>query len=374
MQNKKIMKVALVHEYLVQYGGAEKTLEALRENFPKAPIYTLLYNSKKMAGRFSDAEIRTSFLQKFPFAKNHHRLFFPMLMPMAIEQFDFSYYDLVISDSASFAKGIITKPHTKHICYCHTPTRFVWDGCQKYIQEEFSYPRFLKKFVPLGINYVRIWDAAAAQRPDYIIANSNFVASRVKKYYNRDAQVIYPPVDVKNIQNSITPKDEGYFLIVSRLLSNKNTELAVEVFNKLRLPLKIIGDGPLYKKLKKIAGANVEILGFVSDEKKIEILAGCSAFIFPMEEDFGITQIEAMAAGKPIIALRAGGALEIVEEGKTGVFFDYPNLESLEEGIKKFLSEQNSFDSRIIQEYARKFDKEMFKVQMKKFVDKVMNF
>lgn len=366
------MRVALVHEYLVQYGGAEKTLEALREIFPKAPIYTLLYNPKKMNGKFSDADIRTSFLQKIPFAKNHHRVFFPMLMPVAIEQFDLSYYDLVISDSSSFAKGIITKPRTKHICYCHTPTRFAWDGCQKYIQEEFSYPRFLKKLIPFGVNYVRIWDAAAAQRVDRFIANSKFVASRIKKYYNRDAEVIYPPVDVKNIQSSISPKDEGYFLIISRLLANKNVELAVEVFNKLKLPLKIIGDGPLYKKIKRTAGDNVEILGFVSEEKKLKLLSGCSAFVFPIEEDLGITQIEAMAAGKPIIALRAGGALEIVEEDKTGIFFDSPTVESLEGAVRKFLAEKEKFDSRVIQEYARGFDKEVFKTRVMEHITRNM--
>jgi len=366
------MRVALVHEYLVQYGGAEKTLEALREIFPKAPIYTLLYNPKKMNGKFSDAEIRTSFLQKIPFAKSRHRIIFPVLMPTAIEQFDLSYYDLVISDSSSFAKGIITKPHTKHICYCHTPTRFAWDGCQRYIKEEFSYPNFLKKIVPFGINYVRVWDEAASRRVDKFIANSKFTASRIKKYYNRDAEVIYPPIDVKEIQKNIANKpslsndaakhqQEQYFLIISRLMANKNLELTVKVFNKNKLPLKIAGAGPLYKRLKKTAKPNIEILGFVSDEKKIDLLAGCAAFIFPMEEDLGITQIEAMAAGKPIIALRAGSALETIIKGKTGLFFNSAVPEPFEKAIKRFLLNKSKFDSNFIQQYALKFDKEVFK-------------
>lgn len=362
------MKVALVHEYLVQYGGAEKVLEALREIFPKAPIYTLLYDKKKMGEKFADAEIRTSFLQKIPFAKSHHRVVFPILMPVAIEQFDLSYYDLVISDSSSFAKGVITKPHTKHICYCHTPTRFAWDGCQRYIQEEISYPRLLKKIAPIGLNYVRVWDQAAAHRPDYFIANSNFVSKRIKKYYNRDSAVIYPPVDVLQIQKNLKPEKGDYFLIVSRLISSKHIELAIEEFNRNGLPLKIIGQGPLFKRLIKKAKPNVELLGFVSDEEKWNLISGCKAFLFLSEEDFGITPIEAMAAGKPVIALRAGGALETIIENKTGVFFNKPTSESLKDAINNFLKSEDHFNSQIIQEHARRFDKEVFKAQIMEHV------
>lgn len=366
------MRVALVHEYMVQYGGAERVLEAFREIFPKAPVFTMLYDSKLTHEKFQDADIRTSFLQKVPFAKKYHRLF-PALMPFAIEQFDLSYYDLVISDSASFAKGIITLPKTKHICYCHTPMRFAWDDCQSYTKES-DYPSFIKRFVPFAMNYIRIWDEVAAKRVDHFIANSNFVASRIKKYYQQDSTVIYPPVDAHKMQNQANrnKKQPKYFLAFSRLLSYKNIEIAIDAFNQLGLPLKIVGVGPLMKKLKKKANINIEFLGFLQEEEKAEIYSNARAFIFPQEEDFGITAVEAMACGTPVIAYRGGGALETITERKSGLFFDEQTSQSLLKAIYQFISEEKRFDNIEIQKCALQFDKENFKINIKNFIEKIM--
>jgi len=358
------MRVALVHDYLNQYGGGERVLEALCELWPQAPIYTLIYDKERTGQAFAGRRIKTSFLQKVPGVKKHHRPFL-MLMPLAIEQFNLSNYDLVISDSASFAKGVITRPQTFHLCYCHTPTRYVWDDSHRYI-EEFGYPSFLKKFIPPFLSYLRLWDEAAAARPDEYLANSNFVASRIKKYYGFEAEVVYPPVKTKFFENQ--EKSADYFLIVARLLSYKKIDLAIRVFNELGWPLKIIGEGPEKKRLQKMARSNIEFIGWVDDQKLRKYYTYCRAFIFPQEEDFGITAVEAMSAGRPVIAFAGGGALETVKEGETGLFFKEQTAESLFKTLKEFHS--YSFDQKNIQRYARKFDKEIFKEKIKEIVDK----
>lgn len=362
------MRIALIHDYLNQYGGAERVLEAFSEIWPEAPIYTLVYEPKLVHGAFQNKEIHTSFLQKFPFARRHHRPFL-FLMPMAVEHFDLSKYDVVISDSASYAKGVITKPCTLHICYCHTPTRYLWDDCHKYT-EEFSYSPLIKKIIPLFLNYLRLWDEAAALRVDKFIANSRYVARRIRKYYAREAEVIYPPVETK-FSLPLSPEGRGinsdYFLMVSRFLSYKKIDLAIEAFNQLGSPLIIVGDGRERKNLEKIAKSNIRFTGAVSDEKLKEYYLNCRAFIFPQEEDFGITAVEAMACGKPVIAFRAGGALETVEDGRTGLFFDEQTPESLMMTVKQF--EKMTFNSRIISDYAGQFDKEIFKNKIRKFVE-----
>jgi len=366
------MRVALIHDYLNQYGGAEKVLEVLTEIFPNAPIYTLLYDQKIVDKYFPRKKIRVSFLQKFPFIKKHHR-FFPPLMPLAIERFDLSDYDLIISDSASFAKGVLTKPEALHICYCHTPTRYAWDDSHRYIRE-FSMPSLAKIFIPFFMNYIRLWDKEAAMRVDKFICNSDFVAKRIDKYYKQNAEVIHPPVDAEfflpsDSANSTPQENEkNYFLMVGRLLPYKRFDIAIEAFNKLELPLKIIGSGPERKKLKKMANWNVEFLGEISGEKLREYYQNCEALIFPQEEDFGIVALEAMACGKPVIAFRGGGALESVLGGKTGVFFDDQTIDSLIEAVKNFNPEKFNFQT--IRSHALKFDKEIFKKKIKDFIDK----
>lgn len=357
------MKIALIHDYLNQYGGAERVLEVLCEIFPDAPIYTLLYDEAATGRVFKWREIHASFLQKVPFARKHHRIF-PLLMPLAVEQFDLSEFDIVLSNSASFAKGVITKPHTRHISYCMTPTRFLWDDSHRFI-DEFKYPWPIKKLVPIFITYLRIWDKEAACRVDEFVAISEFVRARIKKYYERDAQVIYPPVCTQKYK--IADKIGDYFLMVGRLVSYKRFDLAVKVFSAIKKPLKIVGDGPERKRLEKQArsagsgqaGKNIQFLGLVSDYKMPEIYSHAQAIIFPQVEDFGIVPLEATASGRPVIAFKEGGALETIIDGKTGIFFDEQTEISLAQAIGRFY--QTEWDSQVIREHALKFDKEIFK-------------
>ena len=357
------MKIAFVHEYLNQFGGAERMLQVLCALYPRAPIYTLLYDRDATGGVFDGRVIKTSFLQNLPFTKKHHRIF-PLLMPLAIEQFDFSEYDLVFSISASFAKGIITKPHTKHVCYCLTPPRFLWDNSQKFV-EEFGYPNLIKKFLPLFITYLRIWDKEASLRVDEFWSISDFVKSRIKKYYSRNSVVIYPPVNLDKFY--VSDKIDDYFLMVGRLVSYKRFDLAIKVFNQNRLPLKIVGTGPELNKLRSLAsgnsrskasGKNIEFLGLISDEKLAGLYSEAQALIFPQEEDFGIVPLESMASGRPVIAYRAGGAVETIIENKTGIFFDEQTVKSLQVTIEKF--QKLEFKPKDCRGQAGKFDVKVF--------------
>ncbi len=363
------MKIAFVHDYLVQYGGAERVLECFTEIWPYAPIYTLIYDEEKTHGIFKGKRIYTSFLQNFPYSRKNHRIF-PPLMPPAIEQFDLSKYDLVLSDSSSYAKGAITPPGTLHICYCHTPMRYAWDDCQKYI-EEFGFPKPVRKLVPFFMNYIRVWDRISADRPDVYVANSRFVSGRIKKYYKRDSDVINPPVDVKKFH--VDANRENYFLMVGRLMTYKRFDIAIEAFNRLGWPLKIIGRGPDQKRLEKMAKPNVEFLGRVSDAELAKIYARAKAFIFPQEEDFGIVAIEAMASGRPLIAYRGGDIVEHVREGQEGLFFDEQTPEALIKVLKKF--DPDKFNSRRIREKTLSFDRELFKSRIRDYVENsLINF
>ncbi len=360
------MKIALVHDYLIQYGGAERVLEAFSEVWPEAPIYTLLYDPRLVQHRFSGKLIQTSYLQKVPFAKRHHRIF-PPLMMSAIEQFDLDQYDVVLSDSSSFAKNLITRPDTLHICYCHTPMRYAWDDCQYYIQE-FSFPAVIRKLItPLLMNYIRVYDYYGTNGVDSFLANSKFVARRLKKYYGRDSQVLNPPVEVNRFWVTSQEDLGSYFLMVGRMMKYKRMDLVIEAFNELQLPLRIVGRGMELARLKKLAGPTIDFLGRVSDEELRKIYSRAQAFIFPQEEDFGIVAIEALASGRPLIAYRAGDIPEHVIEGQTGVFFDYQTKEAIIGAVKKF--QQIDFDSEFIRSSAQKFDWEGFKRRTKAFVD-----
>ncbi|MFA5925430.1 MAG: glycosyltransferase [Parcubacteria group bacterium] len=357
------MKIALVHDYLVQYGGAERVLECFCEIWPYAPIYTLIYDEEKTHGRFKGKRIYTSFLQKFPYSRSNHRIF-PALMPPAIEQFDLSKYDIVLSDSSSYAKGIITPPETLHICYCHTPMRYAWDDCQKYI-DEFGFPGFVKKFIPFIMNYIRIWDRISADRVDNFIANSKFVAGRIEKYYKRDSVVINPPVNIGNFHISKNIGD--YFLVAGRLMTYKRFDIVIQAFNKLGWPLKVIGRGPDFVRLKKMAHSNIEFMGRLSDEELADTFSRAKAFIFPQEEDFGIIAIEALASGKPIIAYRGGDIVEHVEEGREALFFDNQTPGDLIKALEKFSSYE--FNGEKIRERSLKFDREIFKSKIRDYVE-----
>lgn len=359
------MKIALVHDYLVQYGGAERVLEAFTEVFPYAPIYTLIHDDEAMRGQFSEKRIYTSFLQKMPFSRKHHR-FFPPLMPLAIEEFDFSKYDIVLSDSSSYAKGIITRPETLHICYMHTPMRYAWDDCQKYTQD-FGFPSLVKRLVPFFMSPIRLWDKASADRVDRYLANSQFVGKRIAKYYHKEATVIHPPVNVDQFYIAKPEDRKPYFLMVGRLIAYKRFDIAIEAFNALKLPLKIIGRGPEMDRLKKLAGPTIEFLGRVSDEALPRYYAECRAFVFPQEEDFGIVAMEAMASGRPVIAYRGGDIVEHMKEGETGVFFNEQTTASIVGAVQGF--DESRYDPVFIRNQALGFDKEQFKTKIRNYVE-----
>ncbi len=360
------MKIALVHDHLNQYGGAERVLLALSEVFPEAPIYTLAYDKEKMGDIFKGKEIRTSFIQRAPFGigKKFYKCFLP-LMPQAIETFDLSEFDVVISSSSAFCKGVITKTNTKHICYCHTPTRYLWDDTHSYVAD-LKLPKILKVFLRSNLSKLRQWDFLSAQRVDLFIANSEFVKNRISKFYRKNSEIIYPPVDINN-NKPVKKEDLGdYFLIVSRLRPYKKIDLAIQVFNELnkefgdKYKLKIIGSGEYEYELKKMTvGENIEFLGFKNDDDKNYYISRCLAFINPQEEDFGITPVEAMMSGRPVIAYKKGGATETVIENKTGVFFEKQTIFDLKNSIINF--NIDNFNPEEIQEYAKKFSKEQFK-------------
>ncbi|MDO8503180.1 MAG: glycosyltransferase [bacterium] len=371
------MRVALVYDRVNKWGGAERVLLALHEMFPEAPLYTAVYNSESTPWAKVFPKIIPSFLQKFPFAKTRHDLYAP-LMPLAFESFDFSEYDIVISITSEAAKGIITKPSTIHICYCLTPTRYLWSGYKDY---------FTSARRPLAapiISYLKKWDLVAAQRPDVMVGISRAVVKRIKKYYGRSAQLVYPPVELKvppvrQAQGKQVSKGE-YFLVVSRLVPYKRVDLVIDVFNRLsarggsssgrKLPLVIVGTGSEEGSLRRQSRSkNTVFVGQVDDAELASYYQGCKALIFPQEEDFGITAVEAQAFGKPVIAYRGGGALDTVVDGNTGIFFDRQTPESLASAIKKFGN--LSFDKKLVEENARKFSKEKFFEEFARLVSRV---
>lgn len=355
------MRVALVHDWLNQMGGAEKTLLSMAEVFPNAPIYTSIYDPDRLNKTFKALDIRTSFMQRLPFVKKHHQPFLP-LYPFAMESLDLRGYDLVVSGSSAFAKGVITRPDTLHVCYCYTPMRWAW-GFQDYIERERIGKAARLALAPF-INWLRLWDYSTAARVDAFIAISPIVAARIAKYYRRESVIIPPPVDVQRFQ--VSTRREDYFLIVSRLIPYKRIDLAVRAFTKLGLPLRIVGGGRDESSLRKLAGPTVRFMGRLSDEQVREQLAGCRAFIFPGEEDFGIAPVEAQACGKPVIAYGAGGALSTVVEGVTGLFFREQTVDSLANVVASFRDEL--FNPLTIRRHAEQFDTSLFKERLAQYV------
>jgi len=358
-------KIALVHDFLLKLGGAERVLKVFADMYPDAPIYTLLYDEKAVGKVFPKERVRTSDLQKLPkFIRSRQKYLFPK-MPKAIEKFDLSGYDIVLSSNSAYSHGIITNTNTKHICYCHSPMRYAWDWTHEYMKEQ-NLGRVKRGLATYLLNKVRMWDQIAADRADEYIANSRTVKGRLMKYYRTDAPVVYPPVDLSRFKPG--RKHQNYFLIVSTLTTYKRIDLAIKLFNKINKELVIIGDGPQAEYLQSIAGPNITFLGFKNDRETAEYFMNCRAFIFPGEEDFGITPVEAMACGKPVLAYGHGGVTETVIEGETGEFFKSPTVKSMEAGLARLLLNEKKYKPMKIRQQAEKFDQSKFKTKIKQLV------
>lgn len=362
------MKIALVHDFLFKLGGAERVLKTFADLFPNAPIFTLLYDEERCGAVFPKSQVQTSKLQRYPsFIRRHPQWLFSK-MPEAIERFDFLSYDLVISSSGAFSHGIITGPLTKHICYCHSPMRYGWDYTHRYVQEKWL-PWWCKFLIERELHTVRIWDLVASDRPDFYIANSKHTAKRLKKYYRVDAPVIYPPVDIDRF--NVSSEKEDFFLIVSALSPFKKIDLAIHACNTLGKQLVIIGDGNQRSFLQKISGPTITFIGKRSDNETAAMMAKCRALIFPGEEDFGITPIEAMACGKPVIAYGKGGVTETVIPQKTGLFFPELTTESLVTALFQFDQQESSFVPASIRQQAEQFRPEIFRSKFLSFIHDV---
>ena len=360
------MKTALVHDYLAQAGGAERVVSVLHGMFPNAPLYTSVYDRDQTLAEFQDMDIQTSMLQRWPFSSRRYHKFALPFYPEAFERMDFSGYDLVLSSSSSFAKGVITPPETCHICYCHTPSRFIWRQ-EDYLKQAGSSPLASLALGPL-LSRLRSWDVESAQRVDFFVANSYNVARRIRKYYRRDvAAVIHPPVETGKFAPAPPSEVGEHFLVVSRLLNYKRIDLAVEACNRLNVPLRVVGDGPDLAALRRAAGPTIQFLGRLSDKEVVRELSLCRALIFPGEEDFGITPVECMASGRPVVAYGAGGALETVVEGETGRFFAEQTAESLAAVLAEMPS--CTFSPDALRNYALGFDTSVFVARMRTLID-----
>ncbi len=357
------MKTALVYDWLVTMGGGEKTLCAIQEAYP-APIHTLVHDPKRLKGTpFDGREVHTSFIQKLPFAKRLYRNYLPFF-PLAIEQFDLSAYELVISTSHAVSKGVMTNPDQLHLCYCLTPMRYAWDLTHRYLEGVSGIQKAVAK---ASLHYLRNWDIASLGRVDHFAAISHYIAKRIKKVYGRDSTVIYPPVETEEIP--FCSAKEDYYLAVSRMVPYKRIDLIVEAFSHLPdKRLIVVGDGPEMKKVKSLAKKNVEILGWESDLKVRELMSKAKGFLFAAEEDFGIVVVEAQAAGTPVIAFGKGAVLETVEPGLSGLFYARQDVGSLIEAVQEF--EKNNFDPHRIRAHAQKFNRQRFIKEFKQFVDK----
>lgn len=361
------MQVALVHDWLTSYAGAERVLETMLELYPGSPIYTLVYDPDSFwPGSIANAQIKSSYIGRLPWGKKKYRSYLPF-MPLAIEQFDLSGYDVVISSSHAVAKGVITRADQLHISYIHTPIRYAWDLQHQYLREAGLERGLRSSIARLVLHYIRNWDVATANRVDVFIANSRYVARRIWKIYRRRARIIYPPVDV----DRFTPRyeREDFYLALSRFVPYKKMDLIVQAFNKSGLPLVVIGDGPEYPKIRRIAAKNVELLGRQPDEVVKSYMERCKAFVFAADEDFGIAPVEAQAAGAPVIAYGKGGVTETVIPGKTGLLFEQQTVKSLVDALMMFEEKGRDFDIEIIRANAERFSKKRFIYELSNLVD-----
>ena len=369
------MKTAIVHDWFDGYAGSERVVESFTNIWSDADIFTLadLLTEKERRIILKSKLPKTSFIQRLPFASTKHRYYLP-LFPFAIERFDFSGYDIIISSSHSVAKGLKKNPQQLHICYCHSPMRYAWDNAELYLKSA-NISKGVKGVAARSIiNYLRNWDLNTASRPDYFIANSKYIAQKIKRIYNRTADVIYPPVDINKFD--CVKEKENYFLTASRMVPYKRVDLVVEAFSKMEgKMLKVVGQGTEFEKIKSRATSNIEMLGYKDDMELKALMQKAKAFVFAAEEDFGITVVEAMACGTPVIALNKGGTAETVIDSKTGVLFDSQDAESIKIAVLKFESKNNILNPQEISDHTKQFSREIFENNIKEYVrDKSLNF
>ncbi|WP_341350738.1 glycosyltransferase family 4 protein [Sabulibacter ruber] len=360
------MKVAIVHEWFVDYSGSEKVIEQLLMVFPEANLFAVIdFMPDHLKQHIFHKQVTTTFIQKLPFARKHYRNYL-CLMPLAIEQLDVSGYDVVISSSHAVAKGVLTHANQLHICYCHSPARYAWDLYHQYLQESGLQSGLKGLLAKLILHRFRAWDVATVNRVDYFIANSRYIARRIKKNYGRESTVIHPPVDVENF--TLAPAKEEFYFTASRLVPYKRIDLIVEAFNEMpEKRLIVIGEGPDFNKVKATAGPNVSLLGYQPFNVLKDHLQRAKAFIFAAEEDFGITPVEAQACGTPVIAFGKGGVLETVTS-QTGIFFPSQDKENLKQAVKLFEEKQDLFDQNEIRSSVLRFNQKRFREQVRQFV------
>lgn len=363
------LKIAIIHDWSVGYGGSEKCVESFTNLFPDADTFMLFdfLNEEERKIIFKDKKPGTSFIQNLPFARGNYRKYLP-LFPCAIEEFDLSGYDLIISSSHAVAKGVLTNSNQLHICYCHTPIRYAWDLTHQYLKES-NLTRGIKGFFAKAfLHYIRIWDISTANRPDHYIANSNYIAERIKKIYNREAIVINPPVDINKFEFS--EKKDNYYLTASRFVPYKKVDIIAEAFSLMPdKKLIIVGNGPDEEKVKAKAGKNVKFVGYQTCERLKDLFKKAKAFVFAAEEDFGITIIEAMSCGTPVIALKKGGTAATVIDGINGIHFNDQTALSIKDAVERFENKKNIFDYKSIAEYTKQFDRKIFEDKIKKFIE-----
>lgn len=367
------MKIAIVHEWLVNYAGSERVVESFVNIFPDADVFALVdflnedQRNQILKGKFA----KTSFIQKLPFARKHHRNYLP-LFPKAIESLNLSGYDLILSSSHAVTKGIRKSQNQLHISYCHSPMRYIWDEAERYFNAA-KLNKGIKRIVANQIlNYLRKWDYKTAQLPDYLISNSNYIAEKIKRIYGRHSDVIYPPVDVELFQ--LCEQKENYYLTASRLVPYKKVDLIVEAFTKMPdKKLVVIGSGPEKEKIKSILTSNIEYLGYQEFEKLLYYIQRAKAFVFAAEEDFGIIVVEAMSCGTPVIALNKGGTAETVIDSKTGIHFNSQTIDDLKNAVERFELLENNFSAKEISDYAKKFSRSIFEMKIKDFVEQKSN-
>lgn len=356
------MRTAIVHYWFVAQRGGEKVVEELCGLFPEADIFTLVLDPAALPPSLAGRRIKTSFVSSLPFARRWYQSYLP-LMPLGLEQFDLRGYDLVISSESGPAKGVLTDPHTLHICYCHTPMRYVWDMYHAYMADSGRLKRIL---MAPALHYLRLWDRLSADRVDHFVANSSNVAQRIAKHYRRTADVIYPPVDTDEFR--IAERRGDFYLMVGQLVGYKRVDIAVRAFNRLGKRLIVIGEGEQMPFLRELAGSNIEFLGRQPFDVLRDHYSRCRALVFPGEEDFGLVPVEAMASGRPVIAYGRGGAVETVVDGRTGLFFHGQTARDLEEAVKRFETMEHIFNPREIRAHVHQFGPQRFRQEMARLV------